>query len=149
MRQNSCDLCFRQSTFIFRKPSTLGLRWGSFHGIYIISYFIQERNFLLICHGEKWILPENGDEVPQHQNQVKTQMATNLNLILRVVKTIRLDMTELQNILESLPATGTVNRHNLRVIYLARDPRGILNSVRTLPSQWPPRLLSAHHICSR
>jgi len=67
----------------------------------------------------------------------------------RVLKTIRLDMTELQSILESLPEHGSVNRYNLHVIYLARDPRGILNSVRALPSQWPARLLSPLHICSR
>lgn len=66
-----------------------------------------------------------------------------------MLKTIRLDMTELQSILESLPEQGNVNRYNLHVIYLARDPRGILNSVRALPSQWPPRLLSPLHICSR
>ena len=41
------------------------------------------------------------------------------------------------------------SRYNLHVIYLARDPRGILNSVRALPSQWPTRLLSPLHICSR
>ena len=86
-------------------------------------------------------------------------------------------MTELQSILESLPEHGSVNRsatffqwawkhfckffkprfnlhfqiyrYNLHVIYLARDPRGILNSVRALPSQWPTRLLSPLHICSR
>ena len=40
-------------------------------------------------------------------------------------------------------------RYNLHIIYLARDPRGILNSVRALPSQWPARLLSPLHICSR
>jgi len=110
----------KQSTFIFRKPSTLGMRKAttSILTLEMSGFF---RRMELRCRSTRT----------------------------RVLKTIRLDMTELQSILESLPEQGTVNRYNLHVIYLARDPRGILNSVRALPSQWPTRLLSPLHICSR
>ena len=40
-------------------------------------------------------------------------------------------------------------RKNFHVIYLVRDPRGIINSVKALEEQWPDRLLDPTHICSR
>ena len=67
----------------------------------------------------------------------------------RVIKTIRLNMTEMTTILDQLPEEGRVSRHNLYVVYLVRDPRGVINSVQSLKEQWPERFLDPKHICSR
>ena len=53
----------------------------------------------------------------------------------RVIKTIRLNMTEMTTILDQLPEEGRVSRHNLYVVYLVRDPRGVINSVQSLKEQ--------------
>ena len=58
-------------------------------------------------------------------------------------------MTEMMAILDQLPDEGRISRHNFYVVYLARDPRGIINSVESLKEQWPERLLDPKHICSR
>ena len=78
-------------------------------------------------------------------------------------------MTEMLSLLSSLPEEGRVSRYrlqnrnwagisslslqcyrkNFHVIYLVRDPRGIINSVKALEEQWPDRLLDPTHICSR
>jgi len=108
----------RQSTFIFRKPSILGLRYDD-------KSFIERSGFV--------------KKMEIRCRRTKT----------RVIKTIRLNMTEIHSIIESLPAEGPINKDNLHVIYLARDPRGIINSVKNLQEQWPERFLQPHHICSR
>ena len=41
------------------------------------------------------------------------------------------------------------SRNNFNVVYLARDPRGIINSVKNLQEQWPERFLDPQHTCSR
>ena len=43
----------------------------------------------------------------------------------------------------------SLKRKSFHVIYLARDPRGIINSVKSLEEQWPDRFLEPQHICSR
>ena len=67
----------------------------------------------------------------------------------RVVKTIRMNMSEMLSILDQLPEEGRVSQKNFHVIYLARDPRGILNSVKSLKEQWPEKLMDPSHICTR
>ena len=71
------------------------------------------------------------------------------DVLFRVIKTIRLSMTEMTTILEELPDEGRISRHNLYVIYLVRDPRAIINSVDSLKEQWPEKFLDPKHICSR
>lgn len=67
----------------------------------------------------------------------------------RVIKTIRMSMSEMLNFISELPEEGRVSRKSFHVIYLARDPRGIINSVKSLEEQWPDRFLEPQHICSR
>ena len=69
--------------------------------------------------------------------------------VFRVLKTIRLNMTEMQTFLSDLPAEGRISKTNFHVIYLTRDPRGIINSIKSLQEQWPDKLLEPNHICSR
>lgn len=108
----------RQSTFIFRKPSILGLRYDDKSPIER-SGFVKKME--IRCR------------------RTKT----------RVIKTIRLNMTEIHSIISILPEEGPINKNNFHVIYLARDPRGIINSVKSLKEQWPERFLNPQHICSR
>lgn len=108
----------RQSTFIFRKPSILGLR-------YDVRSPIERSGFI--------------KKMEIRCRRTKT----------RVIKTIRLNMTEIHSIIRFLPEEGPINKHNFHVIYLARDPRGIINSVSSLKDQWPDRFLNPAHICSR
>jgi len=108
----------RQSTFIFRKPSTLGLR-------------VSDRS------------------VAERQGFIKRMEIRCRRTKTRVIKTIRLKMTEMAQILNDLPEEGLVNRNNFNVVYLARDPRGIINSVKNLQEQWPERFLDPQHTCSR
>ena len=70
-------------------------------------------------------------------------------IIFRVIKTIRLNMTEMTTILAELPEEGRVSRHSLYVVYLVRDPRAVINSLQALKEQWPERFLDPKHICSR
>eukprot|EP00092_Neocalanus_flemingeri_P000718 GFUD01000761.1.p1 GENE.GFUD01000761.1~~GFUD01000761.1.p1 ORF type:complete len:498 (+),score=64.09 GFUD01000761.1:253-1746(+) len=108
----------RQSSFVFRKPSILGLRYD-----------------------DKSVIERSGFVKKMEIRCRRTKT--------RVIKTIRLNMTEIHSIITSLPEEGPVNQNNFHVIYLARDPRGIINSVKNLKEQWPERFLSPQHICSR
>lgn len=67
----------------------------------------------------------------------------------RVIKTIRMSMSEMLHFISQLPEEGRVSRKSFHVIYLARDPRGIINSVKSLEEQWPDSFLEPQHICSR
>lgn len=107
----------KQSTFVFRKPSRLGLKFDTSP--------IGRMGFL--------------KRMEIRCRRTKT----------RVIKTIRLNMTEMTTILDQLPEEGRVSRHNLYVVYLVRDPRGVINSVQSLKEQWPERFLDPKHICSR
>ena len=60
-----------------------------------------------------------------------------------------MSMEDMYSMLENLPEEGRVSRNNLHVIYLARDPRAILNSVKSSADQWPERMMEPSHICSR
>jgi len=108
----------RQSTFIFRKPSILGLRYD-----------------------EKSAIERSGFVKKMEIRCRRTKT--------RVIKTIRLNMTEIHKIINDLPDEGPINKNNFHVVYLARDPRGIINSVKSLKDQWPERFLNPQHICSR
>jgi len=108
----------RQSTFIFRKPSILGLNFD-----------------------EKSVIERSGFVKKMEMRCRRTKT--------RVIKTIRLNMTEIDTIIKNLPEDGPINQNNFHVVYLARDPRGIINSVQNLKDQWPERFLNPQHICSR
>jgi len=108
----------RQSTFIFRKPSILGLSFD-----------------------EKSVIERSGFVKKMEMRCRRTKT--------RVIKTIRLNMTEIHTIIKNLPEDGPINKNNFHVVYLARDPRGIINSVQNLKDQWPERFLNPKHICSR
>jgi len=69
----------RQSTFIFRKPSILGLRYDD-------KSFIERSGFV--------------KKMEIRCRRTKT----------RVIKTIRLNMTEIHSIIKSLPAEGPINK---------------------------------------
>jgi len=107
----------RQSTFVFRKPSLLGLRYDRTR--------IGRMGFL-------------------KRLEIKCKKSK-----IRVIKTIRMNMAEMSSLLDQLPDEGRVSRKNFHVVYLARDPRGVINSIKTLKEQWPDKFLSPNHICSR
>ena len=60
---------------------------------------------------------------------------------IRIMKTIRLEVTELGNYLEKFS--------NLKVIFLVRDPRAIINSIHLSPDFWPEENRNSGLVCHR
>jgi len=113
-------LSSKQSNFIFRKPSSKELKHDS-----LLSRF-----------------GSNASLVKKMESRCKRTKV-------RVIKTIRMNVSEISDFVSELPEEGIVNRNNTHIVYLVRDPRGVINSIKTSEGEWPIKLQSPAYICPR
>lgn len=117
------DILFsnKRSRFVFRKPSLTDIK-----------------RFSLLSR------------VGIHQSYIHKMESKCRKTSLRVVKTFRMTVREVSDLIESLPDSGSsLTRKNTFLLHLVRDPRGIINSIQSRANEWPDKFEDAEYVCSR